>query len=69
MFVTARGMLREVYLDQVERVALSDVPPDTVERLSIPDTNHVFTAGEASSKLIGEVSRWVGDRWPKGAAG
>jgi pimeloyl-ACP methyl ester carboxylesterase len=63
LFVTARGMLRELYLDQVQRVALRGAPLRQIDRLSIPDTNHVFTAGGASSKLIREVSSWISARW------
>ena len=64
--ITARGMLREMYLDQVERVALGGGRSSEIKRLSIRHTNHVFTAGGAGSILVEEVCSWITTRWADG---
>jgi pimeloyl-ACP methyl ester carboxylesterase len=65
--ITARGGLREMYLDQVEKVALGGARSSQTTRLSMQHTNHVFTAGGASSVLIDEVCGWVATRWANGS--
>ena len=57
--VTAQGKLREIYVEQVDPVAFGDSRQRNVQRLSIPRTNHVFTAGGAKGILIEEIAKWI----------
>ncbi len=62
--VTAAGKLREIYLHQVEPTAFGEAREAQFQQLSIPNTNHVFTAGGAKTVVVRKLIDWVDSNWP-----
>ncbi len=61
--VTAADKLRELYVRQVEPVAFGPKEMTNVRRISIRNTNHVFTAGGAKQRVITEICDWIDAHW------
>lgn len=66
LVLTARGMLRELYYDQVEKVVRARVDAQSLTHVSVADTNHVFTAGGARSVVLAAIADWARQWQPQG---
>jgi pimeloyl-ACP methyl ester carboxylesterase len=58
LVVTAKGKVREVFFDRINRVALKRVPTASMEHVRLEGTNHIFTTGGAIDRVIGLLERW-----------
>lgn len=68
LVITATGMVRELYYEQVEKAVRSRVAADCLEHRSIADTNHVFTAGGARTVVVDAVRDWAQRHFAAGRA-
>jgi hypothetical protein len=58
LVVTAKGKVREIFFDRINRVALARVPPRAVEHVRLEGTNHIFTTGGAIERAIQLLEAW-----------
>jgi len=58
LVVTAKGKVREVFFDRINRAALARVPTSSMEHVRLEGTNHLLTTGGAIERVTALVESW-----------
>jgi hypothetical protein len=59
LVVLAEGKPRAFFYDQLARTLFRGRPTPSVTVLLLPNTNHIFTSGQASDRIVDEVCAWT----------
>lgn len=67
LLIMAKNRPPEIFYDQIFQVLFQDRQPANMTHISIPKTNHIFTANRPHDQIIQAIADWSREKFKPGA--